>query len=320
MITTNKIHDKFFKQTMSDLRVAKDFFNLHLPEDIQQQVNLDTLQLVEKTNFITPRSFIDNEQDEQIVDMLYSVKINGENGYFYALAEHQSTQRKDMPLRVMRYMMEVIAFDIDKQKEDDNYDGSIKFPIVIPIIFYNGRSSYNLTTSFLEMYPRGHRELAERILTNPFQLVDLNNVEDEQLRGHIWASVLEMAMQANLKQYRNNLELLAKKLVKIFKTIELEEGGYDLIEEVVCYTGDVADIHNDNPEGYFNIISQELSEISEEKIVTLRQRLIEKEKQSIILKMLEENVDLNLISKVTDFSIEEIKKLQNKNKQNIQGH
>lgn len=141
MITTNKIHDKFFKQTMSDLRVAKDFFNLHLPEDIQQQVNLDTLQLVEKTNFITPRSFIDNEQDEQIVDMLYSVKINGEDGYFYTLAEHQSTQRKDMPLRVMRYMMEVIAFDIDKQKKDDNYDGNIKFPIVIPIIFYNGRSS-----------------------------------------------------------------------------------------------------------------------------------------------------------------------------------
>ena len=51
MITKNKIHDKFFKQTMSDLRVARDFFSLHLPAEIKQQVNLDTLQLVEKTNW-----------------------------------------------------------------------------------------------------------------------------------------------------------------------------------------------------------------------------------------------------------------------------
>lgn len=309
---------------MSDLRVARDFFSLHLPKEIKQQVNLETLQLVEKTNFITPRNFIDNEQDEQIVDMLYSVKINEEDGYFYTLAEHQSTQQKDMPLRVMRYMLEVIDFDIDKQKKADNYDGDIKFPIIIPVIFHNGRTPYNLTTRFLDLYPERHRELAQKILNEPFQLVDLNIVKDEQLREHIWASVLELAMKANLKQYRNDLELLAKKLVKLFKVIELEEGGYDLIEEVICYTGDVADIHNDNPDEYLEMISQELSESKEGELMTLIERFekrgIKKEKQSIILNMLEEKYTLEDISKVTKSSIEEIKKIQAKNQRDFQGH
>ena len=54
MTTKNKIHDKFYKETMSDLRIARDFFSLHLPEKIKKQVDLETLQ-IEKTDFITKR-------------------------------------------------------------------------------------------------------------------------------------------------------------------------------------------------------------------------------------------------------------------------
>ena len=41
-----------------------------------------------------------------------------------------------------------------------------------------------------------------------FQTIDLNSVDDEKLRGHIWVSVLEFAMQANTKKFHNDFELL----------------------------------------------------------------------------------------------------------------
>jgi len=38
-------HDMVFKNAMQDLRVAKDFFEHHLPKELQTKIKLDSLQL-----------------------------------------------------------------------------------------------------------------------------------------------------------------------------------------------------------------------------------------------------------------------------------
>ena len=97
----------------------------------------------------------------------------------------------------MKYILEIIQYHLDKHKSEEN-NNDIKYPIVWPLIFFNGDKSYNLTTRFLDMYARGYRELAEKILTKPFQLVDLNDIEDDKLRSHVWCGLMEMAMKANV--------------------------------------------------------------------------------------------------------------------------
>jgi len=71
-------HDKFFKETFSNIEIAKDFLNNYLSENIMKVIDLDTLK-PEKD------SFINEELKETFSDMLYSVIINERKGYIYFL-------------------------------------------------------------------------------------------------------------------------------------------------------------------------------------------------------------------------------------------
>ena len=331
MTKISKIHDKFYKDAMSDLRIAKDFFSVHLPEKIKQLVDLDSLKQ-EKADFITQPNFVTGGNEEKVVDMLYSVKISGKAGYFYNLAEHQSTQRKDMPLRLMRYMLEIIAYDVKKQKKKGVKESDIEYPIIVPVILYNGQSAYSYSTNFFDMYTEEHRELAREIMTNSFQLIDLNYIKDEQLRGHVWASILEFAMQSNTNKFRNDIELILKKLVNKLVEIESERDGDILIDSVLCYTLRVADMRGNNPRECLETITKEFSKKNRGKIMAMADRLEEtgrKEgreegreegQEQIIINMIKQNVDIENIHEYTGWSIdsiEKIKKLKVKNQQDF---
>ena len=66
----NNPHDKFFRATMAHHRVAVDFFNHHLPKNILQVLNVDSLKL-------TQQSYIDNSLQESISDLVFSCELAG---------------------------------------------------------------------------------------------------------------------------------------------------------------------------------------------------------------------------------------------------
>ena len=74
-------HDKFFKDTFSDVEVARDFIQHYLPESVSEIIDLETLEAQRD-------SFISQELQETFTDMLYRVKINEKTGYLYFLFEH----------------------------------------------------------------------------------------------------------------------------------------------------------------------------------------------------------------------------------------
>jgi len=90
-------HDVFVKKAMSDKNVAREFFEVNLPQDILSQVDLSTLKQ-EKENYF------DNTLGHGIVDILYSVNFGEDKGYIMLLVEHQTTQDYKMPLRIMKYV------------------------------------------------------------------------------------------------------------------------------------------------------------------------------------------------------------------------
>ena len=96
--TNNKnSHDVFVRKAMSDKNVAREFFEVNLPQDILSQVDLSTLKQ-EKENYF------DNTLGHGIVDILYSVNFGEDKGYIMLLVEHQTTQDYKMPLRIMKYV------------------------------------------------------------------------------------------------------------------------------------------------------------------------------------------------------------------------
>ncbi|MEM1243296.1 MAG: Rpn family recombination-promoting nuclease/putative transposase [Pseudomonadota bacterium] len=168
-------HDKLFRASMMQIQVARDFLNAHLPRAMKQMMNLDELHYVQK-------SFVDKKLQEQIVDVLYQTKIKDKTGYIYILCEHQSTVQKLLPLRMIKYILEILSF------HQDSYAGQ-EFPIIYPMIFYTGSKRYTQSTNFFDLFGNNKKRM-QTILTQPLQLIEVNKLDDREQQKHIWSGTL----------------------------------------------------------------------------------------------------------------------------------
>jgi predicted transposase/invertase (TIGR01784 family) len=177
-------HDGVFKKCLSDLTVAEDFLRIHLPAEIQQQLDFSTLSL-------SSGSFVDEDIKQYCSDIVYSLKSKqGEDCYIYCLVEHQSTDDPLMPFRMLRYCLAVMQRHIDRYKTKQSV------PLVVPLLFYHGQK---------RPYPHTHKmrfvdcfenvKLAERLYHGPFPLVDITIVPDEEILTHRGIALLEAVLK-----------------------------------------------------------------------------------------------------------------------------
>lgn len=165
-------HDKFFKETFSDLSVTKDFLNHYLPTNVIEYIDLDTL---------TPEkdSFINDELQESFSDLLFKVNICNQEGYVYLLFEHKSSPEKGIVLQLLKYLINIWETKTKKLQE-------WQLPIVIPLVIYQGRDRWNVRHSLGEMI-RGYNQLPEEfkayIPNFTYELYDLSHRTDEEIKG-----------------------------------------------------------------------------------------------------------------------------------------
>ena len=173
-------HDNVFKQTMSNLHVAQAMIKNHLPADIRQHFDLDTLERCD-TNFIGK----DNKQVHS--DTIYKAQYkDGGCGYIYLLWEHQSSFDSHMPLRFLSYMCRIMESHVKQ--------GGEALPAVVPVLIYNGKASpYPGSNDFFAAFD--NKELARKILLSPFVLVDLTVMKDENLIRDIWTACPNMLLK-----------------------------------------------------------------------------------------------------------------------------
>ncbi|HGJ5917800.1 Rpn family recombination-promoting nuclease/putative transposase [Arsenophonus nasoniae] len=189
-------HDSLFKQFLSEKETAKDFFDVWLPDEIKSLCDLDSLK-------VESGSFIDSEMKTYQSDILYSVKTEKGKGYFYLLIEQQSTPDKLMAWRLMRYSMAAMQKHLEA--------GHKKLPLVFPILFYTGeKSPYPYSTDWFDCF--SGRDIAEKIYTKPFRLVDVTTLDDDKIMQHKRMALLEL-VQKHIRR-RDMTELLSE-IVKL---------------------------------------------------------------------------------------------------------
>src|SRR5687768_3418 len=123
--TISKAHDCFFKNAMSNKEIAKEFFEMHLPENLLSRINLNELEIQSGT-------FIDDYRNETIADMLFKTLIDDYIAYLYLIVDHQSTPKETMPFICFRYIYNIIA-DVMQNSKDK------KIPLIIPLVVYHGK-------------------------------------------------------------------------------------------------------------------------------------------------------------------------------------
>ncbi|WGM03661.1 Rpn family recombination-promoting nuclease/putative transposase [Arsenophonus nasoniae] len=183
-------HDAVFKQFLSEKETAKDFFDIWLPDEIKSLCDLDSLK-------VESGSFIDSEMKNYQSDILYSFSTKKGSGYIYVLIEHQSTSDKLMAWRLMCYSMSAMQKHLES--------GHKELPLVFPILFYCGdKSPYPYSTDWLDCF--SGRDIAEKIYTKPFKLVDVTTLDDDEIMQHKRMALLEL-IQKHIRR-RDMTELL----------------------------------------------------------------------------------------------------------------
>ncbi|WP_272682412.1 Rpn family recombination-promoting nuclease/putative transposase [Providencia sp. PROV120] len=245
-------HDAAFKGFMTQVDSAKDFFEIHLPEHIKALCDFSTLSL-------TNSSFIDKQLRSRLSDVLYSVQTTEGEGYIYLLVEHQSTPDKLMAWRLMHYAF--LAMNQHLQQ------GHKTLPLVVPVLFYHGgRSPYPYSQLWTDCFPLP--DIANALYTQPFPLVDVTVIDDNDLVNHRKVAVMELAMKHKYlrDEFDRVIPLLAQALNQQYNS------DNDIIT-ILNYLFIALDSPN------FEHIVQQLSEQADkhqEVIVNIAQRLQDK--------------------------------------------
>lgn len=176
-------HDLVFKTFLSRMETARDFIAIHLPSALLRLCDLQTLHL-------ESGSFIEDDLHPYFSDMLYSLKTVCGDGYIHVLIEHQSSPDKHMAFRLMRYAIAAMQRHLEA--------GHKTLPLVIPILFYQGRRSpYPYSMNWLDNFvdPR----LAGKIYSQNFPLVDITVIADDEIMQHRSMAALTL-IQKHIRQ------------------------------------------------------------------------------------------------------------------------
>jgi predicted transposase/invertase (TIGR01784 family) len=115
--------------------------------------------------------------------VLYSLKNGKDDGYVYALIEHQSSPDKHMAFRLVRYAIAAMQRHLQA--------GHDRLPLVIPMLFYHGQiTPYPYSMSWLEEF--SDPELARQLYAGHFPLVDVTVIPDDEIMQHRRMAILEL--------------------------------------------------------------------------------------------------------------------------------
>lgn len=180
---TSLSNDNFVSKSLSDKKIAAEFFETHLPKEILSQVDLSTLEQ-QKENYF------DNTLGHGIVDLLYFVKFGQYKGYLVLLLEHQSTADYKIPLRIHKYILRICENYLTK-------NNNTKIPLIYPLIFYTGETKYNAPLSLYLFF--NNSELAKKFLTEPIQFIKTKGFTKEDIKGRYYAGLMTYFMP-NIRQ------------------------------------------------------------------------------------------------------------------------
>jgi len=248
------IHDSFIKQAMAKPKVAREFFESFLPAHVMEKVDLSTLEPQKD-------SFIENTLGSSYVDMLYKVKFGEEEGYLYVLLEQQSKPDRFMAFRLHKYMHQICSNHLEK------HSGVKYLPLVYPLVFYTGQAGYNAPLTLWELFKEP--ELAKSFFIEPFQLVELHKIDDEELRKHVWSGTMAFIMK---HIFERDIFPFLKEIEPLLKEIGKENIIY--IENVLWYILEKAE--SNAAETVVEFFKEIVPEEKRVKIMSIADTLIEK--------------------------------------------
>lgn len=220
---TSTPHDAVFKTYLSHPDTARDFLQLYLPETLLKVCDLRTLHL-------ESGHFVEDDLRPFYADILYSLKTTAGDGYIYALIEHQSTPDRHMAFRLMRYAIAAMQRHLE--------NGHKTLPLVIPILFYQGRRSpYPWSLNWLDNFDDSM--LAHQLYSGAFPLVDITVIPDDEIMRHRSMAALTL-VQKHIRQ--RDMAQLLDKLTHLLMLEQMSGQQIAVLIKYMAQAGEAQDI------------------------------------------------------------------------------
>ena len=206
-------HDWFFKQVFSKPKNVKDFLDIFVP-DLSQKIQPNSLELV-------PTEKFSDKQKKHILDLLFKCKLKDKEAYIRLVFEHKSYVDKKLPLQLMQYNTTLWEAAL---REKDYY------PPIINIVFYHGQGKWNIPTTVPDIEDK---DLDKYIQKLNYVLVDLNKVEDENLKGYFkrnFELISQMLIMKYIYEDWDKLKFILKEI-----TVECTEDCLYIIFDYIVY-------------------------------------------------------------------------------------
>jgi len=295
----NNIHDKFFKNILSDINIAKKFISSFIPPEVLQHINIETLQYAE-TDFLL------QDLKEIFSDIVFTAKKENDNEiYISIILEHKSKPDDFTAIQLLLY----VAYGYYKQ-----YKNTRTLQLILPIVFYHGKQKWIYKTIddlLIDLPP----ELQQFIPAFKTVFIDLKNFSDEQLDSLGDALLTSILL---LEKYAFKPDELAKKIKLIYEKLN-SVSDRNLLYPIIVYSMSLIKID------IIKQIIQELPTPIKSNVMTAYDTLIQEGMEKGIQKGREEGLEkgvLNLhkrdftipqIADIMEISVEKVKSILERN-------
>lgn len=256
---------------------------------------LDFSTLKRKNN-----SYISKDMRKFESDLVFEIFFKKEPMYIYLLLEFQSTVDVKMPVRFLRYILELY--------EDNGVNkGTGLYPAVFPLLLYTGDKKWNVKNNINDLIE--HSIPKEFIPSFRYYPILINEYSKSSLiKINNAVSSIFVMENTPQKEYHKAYEELAE-YIKEFSEIE-QKGFIEWVNRFFQFQDvKIKDLTiNDiiNPKEVIAMMTAENEKYRQE---LLKEGRLE-EKREIAINLLKKGAEISFVSETTGLSIEEVKELQ----------
>lgn len=290
-----KIHDYGYKKLFSNKTIFKQLMQTFVKESWVKDIDYENTKTLDK-------SFISENYKNTEGDLIIETKLNNKEFYVYILLEFQSSVDKFMSLRMLNYITNFYMDLLNNNKELNN------LPPVFPIMLYNGDDKWTSPVNISELIKENNL-LGEYGLNFKYFKIAENEFTKESL-----LKIQNIVSTLFLAEIEYDLELLKIEMLNLFDKEEDKQAVSIFLNwfRILSKNGKIIKEDYDKMEELYKD-KGEVSSMLVTAINNEKQRLKNEGKEEklveIITNMYNEGFDFNIISKISNLSVEKIKEL-----------
>jgi predicted transposase/invertase (TIGR01784 family) len=177
------------------------------------------------------KSFVTSEYRHIDSDLIYKLKMNGSDAYFYVLLELQSSVDFTMPFRLLKYMVALLDEIFKNADQNARARKDFKLPAIVPIILHNGDAAWTAAPTYRD-YTENGDIFGDNIINFSYLLFDLRRTDEETILSTRKLLDIIFALDKN-RINKKDFDAVTERLRKIVR--ELTEDDFSSLSKWAKY-------------------------------------------------------------------------------------